>query len=190
MRSAKGGQFEREFCRTLSLWYSKGELDDIFWRTSNSGGRATVRRKNNARTFGQQGDVQAVDPIGAPLMRHLCFELKRGYSNHSFADALDCTILNAPQDWEKFMVQSITAAEASHASHWFLVQRRDQRQTFVFFPHALFVTLGVPVKSWPRPFLMLRARVRGEKKGEIYDVSVCGTTWKNFAQVVDPSVFS
>ena len=65
---AKGSQFERTVCKDLSLWWTKGKRDDVFWRTSGSGARAKTRSKTGEKTFGQYGDVQATDPIGQPLI--------------------------------------------------------------------------------------------------------------------------
>ncbi len=59
----KGSNFEREICKLLSLWWTNDKRDDIFWRTSGSGARATTRSKTKQKTFGQYGDVQATDPI-------------------------------------------------------------------------------------------------------------------------------
>jgi len=43
MEMAKGGEFERDISRFLSRWWTYGERDDVFWRTSASGARATTR---------------------------------------------------------------------------------------------------------------------------------------------------
>ena len=45
-KSQKGGAWEREFSKYLSLWITEGERDDVFWRSSQSGGRATQRAKS------------------------------------------------------------------------------------------------------------------------------------------------
>lgn len=53
----KGNDFERSFCKKLSLFLSNGDRDDLFWRSSNSGGRHTVRKKKGVDTINQDGDV-------------------------------------------------------------------------------------------------------------------------------------
>lgn len=58
---SKGGEFERFVSKQLSLWISKRERDDLFWRTHNSGGRYTVRKKQGKDTLRQEGDVTSVD---------------------------------------------------------------------------------------------------------------------------------
>lgn len=58
--SAKGASFERWVCKTLSLWESKGESEDYFWRTSMSGGRATLGRKKGEVKAHLEGDIGSV----------------------------------------------------------------------------------------------------------------------------------
>jgi len=79
-KSKKGGNYEREFSKALSLWYSDGDCDDIFWRTSGSGARATTRRKQQKKTRYEYGDISFRDPTGQPFIDYFLLELKRGYS--------------------------------------------------------------------------------------------------------------
>jgi len=71
---SKGGGFEREMCRYLSLWWTGGERDDVFWRNRT---RATSKSPDARH---QLGDIVAVDPVGAPLVSVYNIELKTGYS--------------------------------------------------------------------------------------------------------------
>ena len=64
---AKGSGFERVICHELSLWISQGEHDDLFWRSSLSGGRATVMFKKGGKNRTQCGDITAIHPDGNPL---------------------------------------------------------------------------------------------------------------------------
>jgi hypothetical protein len=130
---AKGSQFERDICRQLSLWWTNGESDSVFWRTSNSGGRATVRSRKGLKTKNHYGDIMAVDPIGEPFLNFFTVELKRGYNRHSIADLLD-------QDkplylqWIKKACKEVTEAGSKH---WLLIVKRDRRETIVMMPlHA------------------------------------------------------
>ena len=43
----KGSSFERLVCKRMSMWLSKGERDDLFWRSAMSGGRATVQLRDD-----------------------------------------------------------------------------------------------------------------------------------------------
>lgn len=68
---AKGSNWERECCRTLSMWISKGERDDLLWR------EATRRRGS---TVSQSGDIMSIDPLGEKLIDKFAVECK-AYAN-------------------------------------------------------------------------------------------------------------
>jgi hypothetical protein len=72
----KGARQEREVCRELSLWATNGERTDVFWRSSQSGGRATTHLKVGRKLLTQAGDVSAIDPIGVMLLRLVIIEIK------------------------------------------------------------------------------------------------------------------
>lgn len=183
----KGSPFEREICRRLSEWWTHGERDDIFWRSAASGGRATVRSKQGKSTFGQYGDITAVDPIGQPLTRALCIECKRGYSKFSFADTIDRPPHAARTTWETFVDQASSSAEASRALAWFLICRRDKRQALAFFPRTLLDDLrGLGAfESYPAPFLQMLVHVRTEKRGTL-PLRVVGCLLEDFLAEVQP----
>ena len=90
-KSGKGSGFEREVCKKLSLWLTGGRTDEGLWRTSQSGGRATMRRRGGKRAETHAGDIAGTTPEGEALCRHLCFELKTGYGRWSAQDTLDAT---------------------------------------------------------------------------------------------------
>jgi len=77
----KGGEFERKMCKILSLWWSESDngRNDIFWRTSQSGGRATERKKKGMKTAGSYGDMMAIHESGKPFERFILTEFKKGY---------------------------------------------------------------------------------------------------------------
>jgi hypothetical protein len=81
LKSLKGNEFERSICKAMSYWFSYDERDDLFWRTSQSGGRATTRRKKGLQTAGAAADMMATHPLGKPLIQACLFEMKRGYSD-------------------------------------------------------------------------------------------------------------
>jgi hypothetical protein len=56
----KGNSFERLISKKLSLWASDNTRDDIFWRSENSGGRFTIRNKQNKYTETQDGDLACI----------------------------------------------------------------------------------------------------------------------------------
>lgn len=78
----KGGTYEREIAKKLSLWVTNLASDDLFWRSAMSGGRGTLRKSDNA-----VGDICAIDPRGAKICQELFFECK-----HLKEASLDSTI--------------------------------------------------------------------------------------------------
>ncbi len=75
----KGGSFEIEVASILSLWWSDGENDNIFYRSQSSGARATRRNKIGKETKFQHGDISPSDKEGEKLLSHWHIECKTGY---------------------------------------------------------------------------------------------------------------
>ena len=140
---AKGSNFEREICKQLSLWWTKNKRDDIFWRTSGSGARATTRSKTKQKTFGQYGDVQATDPIGQPLIDLCTIEIKRGYSKSTFADLIEeSQTANAkPCMYAKFIQQARQDHKKAKSFTWLLIVKRDRRKPIIIMPNWFFKKL-------------------------------------------------
>lgn len=134
----KGFTFERWCCKQLSLWWTDGKRDDIFWRTAGSGARAKIRSKKNKNTYGQYGDVTAIDPIGSPLIKMFTIELKRGYSKHTVADLLDKPPGAKKQKYEQWFEEIEKDASLSGSIFWILIVQRNRRLPIIFFP-MLFV---------------------------------------------------
>ena len=72
----KGSAFERQICKSLSLWVTNGKRSDCFWRSAMSGGRATVAFKNTNEILRVAGDICATAPEGFELCERYYFELK------------------------------------------------------------------------------------------------------------------
>jgi hypothetical protein len=72
----KGSSFERLICEKLSLWVSKGESKSLFWRSSMSGGRATIQLAKGIKNLTQAGDISAIDLAGHLLLKHFVIECK------------------------------------------------------------------------------------------------------------------
>jgi len=71
----KGGKFEREICKKLSLWITNGDKEDCLWRSAISGGRATVAHRKG-KEVRQGGDICSVSPEGHQLTDHWFIECK------------------------------------------------------------------------------------------------------------------
>ena len=141
MASKKGSAFERKICKQLSMWWSDGSDDAVFWRSDSSGARATSRGKKGKKTFGQYGDIQATNPIGQPLIDCCCIELKRGYKKWSFLDTIDKGKRNVKQVVEKFFDQVLKDRQASEAVWAVLIAKRDRRQPIIAIPKSMFLQI-------------------------------------------------
>lgn len=133
----KGSDYERLLCERLSLWWTDGERDDVFWRTAGSGARATTRHKAGKKTNGQHGDIGALDTVGAPLVSVLSIELKRGYPKSNVHDSFDRTV-HVPSEWELHIEQAARAKEESGSYSWVLLTKRDRRKELVWMPFSLY----------------------------------------------------
>src|ERR1035437_9995090 len=74
--AGKGQEHERRVCKALSLWVSGGVEKHIFWRSSQSGGRATTLRKRGEQLSRQAGDIAAIDPAGELFCETFFVEIK------------------------------------------------------------------------------------------------------------------
>jgi hypothetical protein len=133
----KGSQFERKICVELSEWWSGGERQDIFWRSSQSGGRATQRAKKGKKTAGSYGDITALDPIGRPLLKMFTIELKRGDSHGHPLELIDAPHTNVQRKWEKTLAQAVRSAFDAGSFSWLLIHQRDRRETMVYMDWKL-----------------------------------------------------
>lgn len=150
-RALKGGKFERLIAKQLSMWWSGGIRDDIFWRSSQSGGRATQRLKSGKKTYGSYGDIAALDPIGEPLMKFATIELKCGFTHGSAWEVFEAlpTKKNAkkfPQsNFEKAITQARRSAEQAGSHGWLLIVKRDRKRPIIYVDRQLHMRLGIPV---------------------------------------------
>lgn len=116
------------------MWWSEEKRDDLFWRTSQSGGRATTRMKSGKRTAGAYGDITAVDPEGAGLTKMWTFELKKGKSHGTPDDLLECISKKKgkPTPFGMTLLQAYRAHKDAGSRGWMLITKRDHRETLVF----------------------------------------------------------
>lgn len=145
-QAVKGSSFERMVCKELSLWWTVGVRDDVFWRTSGSGARATNRVRDGKETAGAYGDITNTDPVGAPLLKLFCFELKRGYGKWCVLDMIDQRKKkegNKPCLFVQFWRQARVSAVQSRARYPILIFKRDQRLPCIAFPRSLYLLLAM-----------------------------------------------
>jgi hypothetical protein len=122
----KGQNFEREMAKKLSLWWSDGEDDSHFWRSSMSGGRATVRAKSGKSTSNSCGDLMAMTALGQTLLDITAFELKKGYNSYSIQDLFDKP--NMANGFGAFIEQAYRDSSLAGCRDWTVVHKRDRRE--------------------------------------------------------------
>ena len=142
MRAKKGSSFERKICKFLSNWWTGGERDDVFWRSSQSGGRATERAKKGLRTYGSYGDIAAVDPVGESLLKLFTIELKRGSSYKTPADLLDFKEKNAAHPFVSRLFQAYDSHKQAGSLAWMMICKRDHRESILYLPIYVLHRLG------------------------------------------------
>ena len=144
---AKGGNFENEIAKKLSLWLTKGKRDDLVCRTDSSGGRGTIRTKNkkesNIYLF---GDLKHSDDKAKPLFDLWSIECKSGYGKKNKGemqrwDILD--ILDSSQKeavLQRFWNQCVRDAGLSKREP-VLIFRRNGRKPCIAFKRQYFLDL-------------------------------------------------
>lgn len=178
MKSSKGSAYERDFAKKLSLWFTYGERDDIFWRSSQSGGRATTRAKIGKSTANQYGDITATDPIGQCLIDNVTIELKRGYNNHSLMDVL----YDKQNSLYSFIEQARTQAENAGTKYWWLIHKPDRRNPLIYIPFN-FASFAKNLYDVMYPCIALCYKSKGIK-----DFVYC-YPFDDFLEHVDPAMF-
>jgi hypothetical protein len=170
--SKKGGRFEREVCTDLSLWWSDGKEDDLFWRSAGSGGRSTRRKKKGSRTKNQGGDITGTCEDALLLISKVAFELKTGYGATSSQDMID-TFPHRTPEFLAFVNQAQEGAEQNDAPYWTLISKRNQRRPILWMPLKMWVKLKARECKFER---MIRIVTK--------DISFVGVPLYDFFEVV------
>jgi hypothetical protein len=144
----KGSAFERKICKELSLWWSDGKRDDVFWRTAGSGSRATVRAKTNQTTHNSHGDIGAVDPFGAALVDVFVFSLKNGYKDTHASGLLDKPRLDKKYELEKWIEEISNCCEKAGTVSWVIIHGRKGRAITVYVPEWIANTLDIRPENY------------------------------------------
>lgn len=121
----KGAEFERQTCKQLSLWISKGAREDIFWRSAMSGGRATIGLAEGKSHTSQSGDISAVDVLGFKFTERFYIECKH-YKDLQLKNIL----YDGPSKLLTFWKDSVTTASAFRKSP-ILIAKENRIPTFI-----------------------------------------------------------
>jgi len=102
----KGSAFERLLCKRLSLWLSRGERDDLFWRSAMSGGRATLQLRQDIQNKAQSGDLTAISAEAYAFAEHHFIEAKH-YRDLGFGRGFICETGTIWNFWQKACEQAV-----------------------------------------------------------------------------------
>jgi len=137
----KGSQYERDISKKLSLWWTDNN-DAVFWRTSGSGARATMRAKKGKLTKYEYGDISFTDPIGKPLIDCFLIEVKKGYTKE-----IDVLGLVDGKKKEplllKWWIKAEKEKEFGDRLHSIVVFKRDSKKACAMFNEDLFDSIGM-----------------------------------------------
>lgn len=151
-KQKKGGKFERDLCRQLSVWWSDGQANDWFWRSAGSGAMATVRSRRGGRQ-NDAGDLRAMDPQGQGLVDLFCIEAKRGYPKAYMMDLM----LTDRSAMHQLINNAMAGWESGNAHQWMLVHKKDFVAPLVYMASD-FVTEYLPM-ILPMATIIGKARV-------------------------------
>lgn len=145
----KGQNFEREVARRLSLWWTDGERDDTLWRSSMSGGRATLQGKKGIVNHAQAGDISAIAGEGEALLKHIIVECKF-YKNLVILQSLLQSSGRLVTFWEKHLDETLPTRREP-----FMVARENNTPTLLLTTARARHLLGIEqaprllVQGWP-----------------------------------------
>ena len=131
---AKGASWERQISNVLSHWWTGDPDAGVFWRTANSGGRATVRTRKGRKTPNHFGDLCATDPVAQPLLDLFVVEIKRGYNRATVHDLLDRSPKSAAPVHAEWINKVNEPAKAAGVRYWRLIHKRDRREPLILLP--------------------------------------------------------
>jgi hypothetical protein len=167
----KGGGYERDKCKELSLWWTGGERDDVFWRTPGSGARATTRMKIGVDTADSAGDMLSIDETGKPLTHKCLFEFKRGYGGvkrkkqktRESAELHVLAMLDNPkmQETEPLLYQFWRKGEKERRQHkrqfTFIIFKRDRKDDVICMSQSTFDWMNNRLtKHWKGTLIEIR----------------------------------
>lgn len=133
---SKGSGYERRICKLFSLWLTDGEKEDCLWRSSLSGGRATVAHRKGV-TVRQAGDITAVAPEGHAFCSKYFVECK-----HVKNLNLEAFFLTDKGLLAKFWKTVLREARKHHLEPMIIARQNFVEDLIIMRPPAFKVLIG------------------------------------------------
>ena len=161
----KGNSFENERAKELSKWITGGERIDIFERSTSSGAKATIHKKQGRDCFvSQAGDIASSDPIGEILTKYVMIECKH-YADMGYLNLFFGGKGGVVQFWDKLLQEC-----EEYNKQPMLICRQNNRP--ILLGTNMFVTMQLDLQ--PYLFALFPKR----DLGLMY--------WSDFLEFVDP----
>jgi hypothetical protein len=144
---AKGSAFEREICKALSLYVTQGEMDDVFWRSAMSGGRATVSAAKSKLLSHVSGDLCATHPRGYGFIEKYYVECKY-YKDLQYKTLVTSNVGLIAHFWEVAQMEAI-----ANNKEPVLILKQNQMPTLVGMRRwraNMAIVKALPFATFPR----------------------------------------
>jgi hypothetical protein len=131
----KGGNYERQIAKRLSLWITQGKNENGLWRSSSSGATATIGKKKGEINPYQCGDLCAVSPDCYNFAEKIYVEIK-SYKQLNITNF----IFNRPSILEKFWKIALQESK-DYNKEPIIVAKENNFPELIIFRKKLFDNL-------------------------------------------------
>jgi len=147
----KGSAFERLVCKRLSMWLTRGERDDLFWRSAMSGGRATLQLRDDILNPAQSGDLTAISQESYAFAERSFIECKH-YRELGIARGFICRTGTLWGFWE------IAVRDAERQGKQPILVVRQNRYPIIVIAREMLAIFGheplIVLPHWPAEVLL------------------------------------
>lgn len=137
---AKGSSFERYISKELTKWLTGEEKPYAFWRTSNSGGLATI----NSMYEDFSGDITGITNEAKKFTSKFNIELKNGYPSASLDNLFKN---NKNENYKDFWIQCTRDAEKSKKEPILIFKKKGSYPILIGINEKTFENLSNKLKS-------------------------------------------
>lgn len=171
----KGGDFERDVAKALTLWLTGVEKPYKYWRMPGSGGLATIHEECSNLS----GDIRALSPDAEFLTDRFSIECKTGYPSTSFWQHFkNIKTFKIKEFWKQCVHDAYHAGKEP-----MLIYRKKGKQIIVgFCPATVFRLEGINEQLGCLPMITMRFTLEELPNLTFYD-------FNDFFDVITPKDF-